>query len=286
MADTKTFFIGKWDTFHNNGPFATKILYDTRLERSEVMPLLIDRYNDAALEIQRLIRECIDHNERFRAYGSGWSLSDIAHQSDRMLYSGRMNLKKPISSDELHPSSPYKSGDLFLFQCGITIKEISEYLASIGKSLKTSGASNGQTIGGAISTGIHGSAFDTGPFQDTVVGLNLIIGPGPNDIVYLERHTRPALKDDFAEKIHARIIRNDGLFNAALVGLGSFGFIHGVLIETEDIFLLKRYTRRIKRTHAMDLAETLNFRDSKFKIQSELDAGREWDQTLPFQGIH
>jgi len=271
MADTKTFFIGQWDTFHNNGPFPTKILYDLQLERPENMPSVTDRYKDAAGEVQQLIRDCLGHNERFRAYGSGWSLSPIAHQQDRMLYTGRMNLKKTIDPDEMHPSSEFKREDLYFFECGTTIKEVSEFLFAHGKSLKTSGASNGQTIAGGISTGIHGSAMDVGALHDSVAGLNLIIGPGPNDIVYVERHTQPALNDDFAKKIGARVIRNDGLFYAALVGLGSFGFIHGVVIEAEDLFLLKRYTFKMKREQALKLAETLNFRDSGFTVPSELE---------------
>ena len=31
------------------------------------------------------------------------------------------------------------------------------------------------------------------------------------------------------------------MFNAAVVSFGSFGFIHGILIETEPIFLLEQY---------------------------------------------
>jgi len=271
MADTKTYFIGQWDTFHNNGPFPTRILYDMRLEQSANMPSFFDRFNDAAGEVQQLIQDCINHNERFRAYGSGWSLSPIAHQRDRMLFTGRMNLKRIIEPDDLYPFSTFDPNDLIFFQCGNTIKEVSEFAAGRGKSLKTSGASNGQTIGGGISTGIHGSALDEGAVQDSIAGLNLIIGPGPEDIVYIERHSKPALNNGFAKKINARVIRNDGLFYAALVGLGSFGFIHGVLIETENLFLLKRYTRKIKPRQALDLAETLNFADSEFNIPSELD---------------
>ena len=225
MAHTKTSFTGQWDTFHNNGPFVNRILYDLRLERPENLPGVTDRYNDAAGEIQQLIQACINNNERFRAYGSGWSLSDIAQGNDRMLYTGRMNLKMTIGQPDLHPASLYNQDDLFFFQCGTTIKEVSEFVFKSGKSLKTSGAINGQTIAGGISTGIHGSAFDVGAVQDYVAGLNLIIGPGPGDLVYLERHTKPALNDAFAAKINSRVIRNDGLFNAALVGLGSFGFI-------------------------------------------------------------
>jgi len=103
--------------------------------------------------------------------------------------------------------------------------------------------------------------------------MSLIIGPGPGDLVYIERHTKPALNDAFAARLKSRVIRNDGLFNAALVGLGSFGFIHGVLIETEDLFLLKRYTRKINPETAIKIAETMDFANSEFLIPEELDSG-------------
>jgi hypothetical protein len=38
------------------------------------------------------------------------------------------------------------------------------------------------------------------------------------------------------------VFRDDDLFNSALVGFGSFGFIHGILLETEPIYLLEKYT--------------------------------------------
>jgi hypothetical protein len=280
MASTKIINIGQWDTFHNNGPFPVKILYETKLEPEGNMPDFIDRYNDAAKEIQRLLQDTLDHHERFRAYGSSWSLNNIAHQSDRMHFNGHMNLKKAISKEERHPSSSIKGENLFLFQCGNTVKEISVFLLKHGKSLKTSGASNGQTIAGAISTGVHGSAFDVGAMQDYVVGLNLIIGPGKDDVVYLEREHQPALSDAFALKIKARVIRNDGLFSAAVVGLGSFGFIHGVVIEAEDRFLLKKYIRKIPKAQALELAQNFDFKNSAFKIPGEVDANG--NGTRPF----
>lgn len=271
MATTTVHSIGTWDTFHNNGPFNTKTLYKTSLEGKGNMPAITDRYNDAAKEIQRLLQDALDNGEGFRAYGSAWSMSPIAHHQDRMHFNAAMNLKMPIPDQSLHSHTAFKKEDLFFFQCGNTIKELSEFAFAHGKSLKATGASNGQTIGGSISTGIHGSALDAGSVQDSVVGINLIIGPGAKDIVYLERHTQPALNDTFAELIQARVIRNDGLFNAALVGLGSFGFVHGVVMETEDRFLLNRYVRKIRKEQALRLAETLNFAEADFKIPTELD---------------
>ncbi|MDZ7691665.1 MAG: hypothetical protein U5K69_11165 [Balneolaceae bacterium] len=96
-----------------------------------------------------------------------------------MHYNSYMNLHLPLTDEDYHEQTPYDTSDLFFFQCGNTIKELAMTLSSHGKSLKTSGASNGQTIAGCISTGVHGSAIDIGAIQDYVVGINLIIGPNP-----------------------------------------------------------------------------------------------------------
>lgn len=272
MATTTTFQKSEWDTLHRNGPYKLKMLQITELEGKANMPSSVGRYNDAAKEIQKLIKDAQDHNHGFRAYGSRWSMSNIAHHPDRMHFNSFMNIDLSILPGEVHPNSPYDHSNLFFFQCGNTIKEISQALGAHGKSLKTTGASNGQTIAGCISTGVHGSALDVGSIQDYVVGLNLIIGPNDNDIVYLERETKPVLIDDYAHKLNARVIRDDALFNAALVSLGSFGFIHGVVLEAEDRFLLKRYVRKIDKNIALQLSDTMDFENSSFKIDGETDA--------------
>ncbi|MEO8710857.1 MAG: hypothetical protein ABI405_01975 [Parafilimonas sp.] len=272
MATTVKHEIGTWDTFHNNGPFPTKVLYETFLAERGDMPSVTDRYNDVAAEIQRLLKSALDSQEGFRAYGSAWSLSHIAHQKDNMHFNAAMNIKKSVAADELHPNTSFLQENLFLIQCGNTIKEINNFLFNNGKSLKTTGASNGQTIAGCISTGVHGSGLDVGAVQDYIVGINLIIGENADDIIYLERHTKPALNDVFANRIKARVIRNDGLFNAALVSLGSFGFMHGVVIEAEDRFLLNRYVKKLSKDKALQLAQTMDFENSDFHVDGETDA--------------
>ncbi|MDN3493542.1 FAD-linked oxidase [Winogradskyella bathintestinalis] len=272
MATTKTHSLNKWDTLHNNGPFPLKKLYVTELEGDGNMPDKIDRYNDAAKEIQRLIKESQEANHGFRGYGSAWSMNHIASHKDRMHYNGFMNIHIPIIKENCHTNTNFEASNLFLFECGTTIKRISEVLSAHGKSLKTTGASNGQTIAGCISTGVHGSALQVGAVQDYVVGLNLIIGPNEEDVVYIERHTEPALNDDFANHINCRIIRNDKLFNATLVSLGSFGFIHGIVLEAEPRYLLKRYVKKINKATALKLSDTLDFKNSIFKIPLETDS--------------
>lgn len=272
MATTKSKFLTEWNTLHKNGPFPLNLLYQTNLEGERLMPKKIDRYNDVAVEIQKLLKETQLAGEGFRAYGSAWSLNNIASHKDRMHYNGLMNISMPIEVNDCHQDNTYDPTNLFLFECGNTIKEISETLAENGKSLKTSGASNGQTIAGCISTGVHGAGVDAGSIQDYVVGINLIIGPNSDDIVYLEPKSKPVLSDDFVHTLNSRVIRDDDLFYAALVGLGGFGFIHGVVVEAEPVYLINRYVKKINKRLAFELANTMDFKNSAFTIPGETDA--------------
>ncbi|GAB1855210.1 hypothetical protein MHTCC0001_00430 [Flavobacteriaceae bacterium MHTCC 0001] len=275
MAETTPYSVTQWDTLHKNGPFDLKLLLKTELAGNANNNNAIALYNDASDEIRRLIGEAVANGEGFRAYGSRWSMSNIAHQKDRMHINTFMNIDIPVSDTDMHTNTTYANENVFFFQCGNTISEISQALARYGKSLKTSGASNGQTIAGCISTGVHGSGLDIGSVQDYVIGLNLIIGDKPEDVVYIERASRPVLNDAFAAKLNSRVIRDDKLFNVALVGLGAFGFIHGVVLEAENRFLLKRYVRKIDKNIALDLANTMDFSNSNFKIDEEVDANNK-----------
>lgn len=269
MATTTTKKIEKWNTLHENGPFPSKWLHLTELDETTANP--IDAYNDSASEVQRLLKQSLDENEGFRAFGSRWSMSHIAHHEENMHDNVFMNLKMPVRKQEMHADSEFDPENIFIFQCGNVIREIHNFLEGYGKSLKTTGASNGQTLAGCISTGVHGSALDVGSVQDYVVGLNLIIGPNPEDIVFLERATQPCLSDQFLHTIQSRVIRDDGLFNAALVGLGSFGFILGIAIEVEDRFLLNRYVKDVPKEEALLLATTMDFENFAGFIPEEVD---------------
>jgi len=115
------------------------LFLSTKLQKKGDMPSSIDRYNDVAKEIQKLIEDSHNHNQGFRAIGSKWSMSAIAHQKDRMHFNAFMNIKMQILQSEIHSSSTYLAENLFFIQCGNQIKEISQYLENLGKSLKTSG---------------------------------------------------------------------------------------------------------------------------------------------------
>ena len=115
MAKTSTKTIQSWKNFHMTGTWPAKKLLETQLENRQTMPDTLDRYRDAAQEIQRLLQETLDAGEGFRALGSRWSLSNIAHHEDRMHINQKMNLKIPIGTSDLHSGAGFDPKNLFLF---------------------------------------------------------------------------------------------------------------------------------------------------------------------------
>jgi FAD/FMN-containing dehydrogenase len=193
--------------------------------------------------LQGLIAEALGEGRRLRALGSGWSFSKVAVTDGTLINTRPLNAILTLSDGSIDARYTGDKRGLVLAQCGNQIGELNRYLLGRGRSLRASGASNGQTIAGAVSTGTHGSAFDVGAVPDSVVGLHLIVGPSRH--VWLERASAPVVTESFAQKLGAELRRNDGLFEAALVSFGSFGILHALLIETDPIFLLEAHRSRM-----------------------------------------
>ena len=217
---------------------------------------------ETTVMIQRLIADALAEGVRLRAYGGGWSLSRAPVTDGWMLNTRHLNWRFPVSAASLVPGRAGRAGEHFLVQCGCQISEVNRYLErEKGRSLRTSGASNGQTIGGAAATGTHGSAIDTGAIQDHVVGMHLITGPDRH--VWLERASDPVASDALIASLGAEALRDDALFNAAVVGLGALGVVHLVMIETEPLFLLEAHRTRGPFTDGLKRAVTsLEFEDA------------------------
>lgn len=242
------------NTWHRNGPFKVDMLYAARQRGTKNH----DLHNESVAEVQKLMAECLSENKRFRAIGSLWSLNDIAFNESRLHANTALDMRLPIDHGHLHPNSSISHDNLVFAQCGTTVNQLESYLEGKMKSLKVSGGSNGQTIAGAISTGVHGGAFDYQCISDYVKGLHLIIGPNPEDRVYLERSSERILNDHFVSLINSRLIADDDLFNAALVGLGSFGFIAAVVMEVEGIFSLTRGVAEFDYNEAINIMQDLD----------------------------
>ncbi len=237
----------------------TERIKDLRIPANEPDLDALDSYNDCTKVFQKLIRDAITSKTPFRMLGAGWSWTKIATARDGLMYDTKqLNTTIRISPKSVKPGYPGDPKNLLFAQCGNAVWELSKELRPQKLSLKTSGASNGQTIAGVISTGAHGSTIDVGAVQDFVVGLHLIVSPTRH--IWLERKSAPVVSSFFVEKLQTELVQDDQLFNAALVSFGSFGIIHGVMIETEDLFLLETNMQRIPYVAPLkNLMTTLNF---------------------------
>lgn len=233
--------ISRWKNGHEN--FVHKFKKNCSFKLS--IPSGADPYQATTKNFQWLIQYAIDNNIQLRAMGNGWSFSEVAICEGGLVDTKALRLTYKIKKSFTAPEYLQKggnSGDLFFTQCGISILDLDEKLENDSnpkRCLKASGASNGQTIAGCTSTGTHGSAFNVGAVHDSIVGLHIVVGLDRH--VWLEKKSNPVASDDFINWLGAEAIKDDDLFNAAVVSFGSFGFIHGVLIETEPVFLLEQY---------------------------------------------
>jgi hypothetical protein len=201
------------------------------------------RYKATARNLQRLLGEAIAAGVRLRAYGGKWSMSRCAATDGWLIGTNSLNLLFHLRERSVRPEYEGDKSALWLAQGGCSIAGLSQQLKPFGQSLPACGASNGQTIAGAIATGTHGSAVRFGGIQEAVRGLHLVVSP--TRTVWLVPATGTATTDGFAGQLDAELVRDDELFHAALVGLGSMGIVQGVLIQARQTFTLRSFRRRL-----------------------------------------
>lgn len=197
-------------------------------------------------QIQNSIRDALDADIECRAVGRTWSLSNAPYTSGAMIDLFRLNAIKRINRRQIDPAYPGVQGNdhvLCMAQGGARISDLNQWMESDARRLsaRTTGAANGQTIAGATSTGTHGSVLGVGAMHDQIVSIHLVTGPNPGDQVWLERASYPVLLPATVAAYGAPLIRDDSLFNAAVVGLGAFGVIANVVFEARTRFMLEAF---------------------------------------------
>ncbi|MDP3767424.1 MAG: FAD-binding protein, partial [Dehalococcoidia bacterium] len=225
-----------WTNKHVTFTVAVQGLYDAWNGESGDS---LARYQATTAAIGAFIDASVKDGAPLRALGSGWSFSHAAVTDGRLVNTKPLNLFFSLDPALVAPAYPGDRDGLRFVQCGNSVSALNRALKAQQRSLRTTGASNGQTIVGVSATGSHGSAIDIGPVADFIVALHVVLGAGRH--VWLERASYPVVTDAFIAKLGAEPLRDDAVFNAALVGLGSFGFIHGAVIETDPIFLLEMH---------------------------------------------
>jgi hypothetical protein len=215
-------------------------------------------FEAGAAALAAIVRIAEKNGKRVRAIGSGWSLNSCAFNAEYLVNTARLNewfIGFNTESMLTESFRPRKRRMVFA-QCGVQLKVLNGYLEARRLSLPTSGASNGQTIVGALSTGTHGAAHAVGAIQDFMLALH-VVGRGGGQYL-IQRASRRAVTQKFAAWLGAKLVEDDALFNAAVVSFGSFGLIHGVLFEAEPAFLLERRVYQLDYPAVVIPATTLD----------------------------
>jgi FAD binding domain len=203
-----------------------------------------DMFRYAGEALDGLIREAREAGKRVLAIGSGWGLSKINITDGWLVNTKLLNGCYDIADKYFDASYPATDRPTVVFaQAGMQIAELNAYLELIPhdiakkRALKAAGIGNGQTIAGAVSGNTHGSQINFGAMPDFVVGLHIATGSGRT--LWIERASKPVLNQEFVTKIGADLIRDDDIFNAAVVSFGSFGIIAAMAVETDRIYQLE-----------------------------------------------
>lgn len=202
-----------------------------------------DMFRQAGESLDEVIRQARDAEQRVLAIGAGWALSKINITDGRLVNTKLLNGCYDVG--ERYFDGSYPTADrrcVVLAQAGMQIAELNAFLEiaphAVGdkRALKAAGIGNGQTIAGAVSGNTHGSQLDFGAMPDFVVGLHLATGSGRT--LWIEKASKPVLNEEFADRIGAEMIRDDDVFNAAVVSFGTFGIIAAMAVETAPIYQL------------------------------------------------
>lgn len=215
---------------------------------SKVIGQVANFYQPSDLgSLVKVVVEATETGREIRVIGSLWSMEDIAFSPDIVI--SLASLAGPISevlNQALTPvwqdrqSLQVQGTDrLVHLQAGIRIDRLNQYLYDLRPrcSMKTLGGANGQTLGGAISTGTHGGDINMPPIHDYVMAIHLVAPSGKQ--IWVERGSDPVTSQDklaallSAECADTQIVRDDILFNAALVSMGRLGVIYSCILRVE-----------------------------------------------------
>ena len=202
--------------------------------------------------IRAILQHCFSQPsvESVRAIGSRWSFSRLLEPGKVIVDTPNLNVILKVSGQDLtdgYRAVPGAQGRVPVFvQGGTTISALNRRIGQIGLALQTSGAGDGHRMAGCVATGTHGSALQIGAVHDTILGVHLVVSP--DQAFFLQSGSTPFCRDSFADwlteqtGIPTQMMADDEAFSAALVSLGSLGFVFGVVIETVPLYRLARKT--------------------------------------------
>lgn len=196
-----------------------------------------NEYNEpkSLKELCDIINDAVIKKQTIKAIGNGYSISDIACTNGRLISLKYLN---QILSVDLEKNS-------VRVEAGISISELNEKLAVYGLALPNQAAIAQISLGGALSTAVHGTGH-TGTFSSFLREIELITADG-----ILHKLSPHSDYDAFA---------------AASVGVGSLGIIYSVTLQCEPLFYLNFAQEKTTLKHVLENYKDINDSNDFFQF--------------------
>jgi len=222
---------GSWINYHGTGTCEAATRFALRSGDAERGR---DEIAIAAKSVQDWLAQAQAAKRRVRPLGAGWSPSNVNISSQSwLLHTRRFNRCFRIGASDVRPG--VDAGALMLVEAGALVDEVSDKFEEQGRSLWTSGAGNGQTFAGACATGTHGSMIARGGIQDHIRAVQIVT---PVGIHWIEP-AAGVMSDAFIAATGSTALRDDELFAAAQLPVGSLGIVTALVVDSVPKFLVR-----------------------------------------------
>lgn len=192
------------------------------------------------------LRQCIcqgaNDGYRIKTMGAGFSLSEISCTDGLFISTKHLNRILSIDHDKR----------LVRVEAGIMLQELNEQLAVHHLALSNLPAISCITLGGALSTAVHGTGH-TGSLASFIKSIELITADGTMHHLSLESDPEA--------------------FSAAKVSLGALGVIYAVTLQCEPLFQLKLDREEIDLTEIMHSYKHLYLANDFFQFAVDFETG-------------
>jgi hypothetical protein len=231
-----------WKNYHENRKLtvAQQATYRRGVGQATSGP---EAFARSAPVMQAHIVTALARQSRAGVLGAGWSWSALIGNGELQLDTGELDALHPVAPGDLHGASRLDAGHLCYAGGGCRLATLVTWAEARDRSISICGSYLGQSVAGAMATGVNGSTLGRGGFQNQIRGIHLVTGPERS--VWIEDCGRPALSDETALAFADEVIRDSEVFAAALVHLGAMGIVNGVLFELVDRHMF--YSARLKR---------------------------------------
>lgn len=231
-----------WKNYHENRKLT--VAQQGTYRRGPVAATGPEAFAASAPAMQAHIATALARQSRAGVLGATWSWSALVGNASLQLATGELDALHPVAAGDLHSASLLDADYCCYVGGGCGLARLVDWAEARDRSISVCGSYLGQSVAGAMATGVNGSTLGEGGFQNQIRGIHLVTGPGRS--VWIEDSARPALSDTTARRFADVVIRDNAVFDAALVHLGSMGIVNGVLFELTDKHWF--YPVRLKRT--------------------------------------